>query len=780
MLTMKRGGFWATGTQLSTRRFGAVFFLLVSTSLVALPHEAAAQSYRFNSVKIEGNQRIEPNAILGYAGIARGETVSAGALNDAYQNIVGSGLFESVEITPRGNTLVIAVKEYPTISRISIEGNRRLKDDALMAGLQSKERFVFSPSVAERDAATIAEAYSQAGRLSAKVTPRIIRRSDNRVDLVFEIFEGGLTEIERIGFVGNQVYSDGRLRRVLETKQAGILRALIKRDTFVEDRVEFDKQVLRDFYFSRGYVDFRTTAVNAELAQERDGYFVTFNIEEGQQFKFGDVTVTSDLPEIDVDLFQQALKVKSGSVYTPTLVENSIARLERLAIKEGLDFVRVEPRITRNDRDLSLDIELALVRGPRIFVERIDIEGNTTTLDQVVRRQFKIVEGDPFNPREIRESAERIRALGFFSKSEVNAREGSSPDQVIVDVEVEETTTGSLSFGGTYSTNSGIGLVVKFNENNFLGRGQKFGLSVSGAEDNRIYALTFSEPAFLGRDLQFDLDLGYRESTNEFANYNTETLNFRPGFSFPVSENGRLSLYYNAEQVNMISSGATLGALTAAEVALGKQLSSGLGYTYTYDTRIAGLDVNRGMLFQFGQEFAGLGGDSKFVRTSAKAIAQTKVFNDEITLRATLEGGMLNYGGGMNRAVDRFSIGSEIMRGFEPDGIGPRERNAAGTVNDALGGNLYVVAKFEAEFPLGLPEEYGITGGAFYDVGSLWGLDATNADTLYEGFSARHVAGISLFWKTPVGPLRFNWSKALKKETFDREQTFNITISTQF
>jgi len=599
---------------------------------------------------------------------------------------------------------------------------------------------------------------------------------------VFEIFEGGLVEIERIGFVGNRVYSDNRLRRVLETKQAGLLRAVIQRDTFVADRIEFDKQVLQDFYFSRGYVDFRTTAVNSQLARERDGFFITFNVQEGQQFRFGAVTTTSDLPDVNPDEFREALNIRDGSVYSPMVVENNIARLERLAIQKGLNFVRVEPRIVRNDRDLTLDVEFAMVRGPRIFIERIDVEGNATTLDRVVRRQFRVAEGDPFNPREIRESAERIRALGFFSNAEVNAREGSSPSQVIVDVDVEEQPTGSLSFGGAYGTNGGFSLVASFSESNFLGRGQRLGLTFSGAEENRTYELRFTEPALLGRDLAFDFDLGYRETDNAFAAYDTAIARFSPGLTFPVSESGRLRAYYKVESVE-ISNYDNTGTLLDAEEAQGQLWSSAFGYTYSYDNRRTGLTPDTGYLLQFGQEFAGAGGDSTYIKTTARAQAQTTILNDEVTLRASLEGGMLNFTDGTSRVTDRYLIGGSIMRGFAPDGIGPRERgtdSSGASYNDALGGNIYAVAKLEAEFPLGLPEEYGIRGGLFYDVGSVWDLDTVSGDTLYSDFSLRHVVGVSILWDSVIGPLRFNFSKALEKEEFDDEQTFNLSVSTRF
>ncbi|WP_288943529.1 outer membrane protein assembly factor BamA [uncultured Roseovarius sp.] len=752
----------------------SIGFAALTAAAFAVPGPSDAQNYRFSSVTIEGNQRVESGTILTYAGIARGETVSAGDLNEAYQRILATGLFETVEIVPQGSRLVIQVTEFPTINRIAFEGNRKIKDEDLAGFIESQSRQVFSPTKAERDAATITEAYAQNGRVSARVTPKVIRRSDNRVDLVFEIFEGRKIEVQRIGFVGNRAYSDRRLRRVIESKQAGLLRALIEKDTFVEDRIQFDKQVLTDFYNSRGYVDFRVTGTNAELARERDGYFVTFNIQEGQQFKFGEITTVSEIPEADAEVYHDVLKIKQGKTYSPTLVEDSIARMERLAIRNGVDFLRVEPRITRNDRDLTLDVEFALVRGERIFVERIDIEGNTTTLDRVIRRQFDMAEGDPFNPRQIREAAERIRALNYFSDTDVNAREGSRPDQVVVDVNVEEKTTGSLTFGASYSTNSGMGVSVGFSERNFLGRGQKLTAAIAASENNLNYNFSFVEPAFLGRDVEFGLDFALTETESDFSEFDTVDGIFRPSLTFPVSENGRLSLYYQVGYQDISNYYGRSGILRA-ETNMGEQWTSGIGYNYTYDTRRSGLDPNSGVLLSFGQRYSGLGGDREYLETTARIVAQTMVLNEEVTLRATVEGGALEFFNGQSsRAVERYA--SQVMRGFEPNGMGPIEGL------EHLGGDYYAVAKFEAEFPLGLPDEYGISGGAFYDVGGIWGVDTTNAifPVQSKSFKPRHVVGLSLFWESPFGPLRFNWSKALKKEPGDIDQSFDLTVRTDF
>lgn len=756
------------------------FFLVIAMVWLAMG-QAQAQSYRFTSVAVEGNQRVDPATVLSYAGIARGQAITAGQLNDAYQNVLGSGLFETVEMLPQGSRLVIRVKEYPTINQISIEGNRRLKDDALLALIKSQPRRVYSPTQAELDAAEITKAYRDQGRIAATVSPKIIRRSDNRVDLVFEIGEGRVVENERISFVGNRNFSDRRLRRVLSTKQAGLLRTFISADTFVADRIEFDKQLLRDFYLARGYVDFKVLSVNTELTRNRNAFLITFNVQEGQSFKFGKITTVSDLEDVNPDEFQAEVRIRSGRTYSPTAIDNTILRLERLALQKGLDFIRVEPRITRNDRDLSLDVEFVISKGPRVFVERIDIEGNNTTLDRVIRRQFKTAEGDPFNPREIRNSAERIRALNLFANADVNAREGSSTDQVIIDVNVEEKPTGSLNFGASYGQDSGLGFNFGFTEANFLGRGQDVSFSFNTAKSTAGASLSFYEPYFLGRDLGFRLSMGYFRSNSANAFYNTRSASFRPAFDFPVSENGRLTTYYSVDRSDVSNVDPAASQVLKNEAARGALTTSALGYSYTFDNRRTGLNPNAGVLLTFGQEFAGLGGDNKYVKTNARVAAQTKVFREEVTLQASLEGGALSMISGNSRVTDRYRLNG-LMRGFEANGIGPRDLNAVN--QDALGGNFFAVAKFEAQFPLGVPEEYGISGGVFLDVGSVW--DLKNVDTTGVGgpidgaFHLRSVVGVSLLWTTPLGPLRFNFSKALNKQTYDKERTFEFTISTQF
>ena len=748
---------------------------------------AQAQTFRFDQVRIEGNRRIEAGTILATAGIPRGEPVAAAEVNAALQNLLASGLFSDVQLVPQGGTLVIRVTEQPIVGEISIEGNRRLDDEALTPLLSSQPRRVFDPALAEADAEAIGAAYRQEGRLSVSVRPRIIRRGDDRVDLVFEVDETRVVEVERLSFVGNRAYSDRRLRRVLETKQAGLFRRLVGRDRFDEGRLRADRQALTDFYLDRGYADFEIRSVNSEVSRERDAFFITFDVREGQRFRLGNVRVTSEVPGIDPAAYAQEVRARPGAIYSPRLVEGNVDRLENLATRQGAAFVRVDPRVTRNPRAGTLDVEFAVVRGPRVFVERIDIEGNATTLDGVIRRQFDIVEGDPFDPRAVRAAADRIRGTGFFAAVDVEAREGSSPDQVLIDVDVEEQETGSLSFGGAYSAESGFGLTLGFRERNFLGRGQSVGFSLSTTGDNNDSAITFYEPALLGRDLGFRTRAFYRTSNSFNADFDTEEGGVSFGIDFPAGEYRRIALSYSLGFTDLtvedadgeVEPGELPPSPTLlAEAERGSEIESAVGYTLSYDTRGTGLNPDAGVFLSFGQDVAGVGGDAQFVRSRATAAAETRLPRSDLFLRAEVEGGVINpFGGYETRVTDRFFTSTSTLRGFESRGVGPRQANDRS--GDPLGGDAFVTARLDASFPLPLPEEYGLSGGAFVDAGSVWSLDGA-AEGVDEDFELRAAAGVSLIFRSPIGPLRFDFSTPLRQEDYDREQNFNFSIATNF
>lgn len=742
----------------------------------------AQASAIFSRIDVAGNERIASDTIRSIAGITSGVRVTLGEINTANQNLTESGLFESVEINPERGRLIIEVKEHPTINLIRVEGNKKLKDEALISLIQSKARRAFSPTTAETDAQAIADAYAVSGRLAARVTPKIIRRSDNRVDLVFEVKEGNITEIGRITLLGNRNYSDRRLKRTLATKQSGFFHSIVKGDTFIEDRIAVDRQQLRAFYAKRGYIDFQVQSTTAEFAKQRNSFQVTFNIQEGQQYSFGDITLVSLEDDIDAEEYVKLNTIRKGSVYVATQVDTLLQRIDHQASSEGKNFVQATPRLIRNDAERTLDVEISIVRGPRLFVERIDIEGNSTTLDRVIRAKFATVEGDTFNSRKISNATDKIRQTNFFTEVDVQTREGSSPEQIILDIDVVEKPTGTFGFGVSASTDSGIGFNIDISERNFLGRGQTVAASITASADDSALILQFTEPAFLGRDLEFSINGGFGETNTSGTPYDTGQIFLSPSIAFPISQRGRLRLFTRFSQNEIIvnSSTGTENDNTgeSSEVIngdFGKTTTGLIGLTYSFDKRNSIIEPTGGYNFSITQEFAGFTGDRTFSRTTAKAKFFKSFFNEEVILSAEVEGGAIISSDASTLITERFSLGGQSLRGFEQAGVGPRDT----CVDQALGGNKFVAIRAEASFPLGLPEEYGIHGGIFFDAGSLWDLDVNNGG-FPDDFSLRAAAGVSLFWDTPLGPLRFDFARAIKEETLDETENFRFSIATRF
>jgi outer membrane protein insertion porin family len=781
-------------------------FSIASSSVIALavvgvvsgtmPNTALAQSATITGISVEGNKRIATSTILTLAALNPGTNYSGGQINAAVQRLNASGFFKTVDVSIASGRLNIVVDEHPTINRISFEGNKKLKDKSLAELVASEPRQTFSATRAENDAQQIAQAYNVGGRVNATITPKIIERSDNRVDLVFQIVEGRVTEIEKITIVGNRNYSTKRLRAALATKQAGIARAIFSSDTFIQDRLQLDIQKLTEFYKNRGYIDFRVLSTSSELTRDKDAFLLNFTVEEGQRYQFGEITLVTDEDDIDIEAFQKVNRIKVGQNYDPRRVETLLQELDVKLGKEGYAFVSPRPRISRDDETRKLDIEIDLTRGERLFVERIDIEGNSTTLDRVIRRQFELAEGDAFNRREIQEATDRIRAMGFFESVTVETREGSSRDRAIIDVNVVEKATGNLGLGASYSSADGATFTLNLEERNFLGRGQTLRLDLSNNSDSRNLGFSFEDPSFLDRDLFAGIRLGYRSTSNTSIPIDTEILEFSPTVAFPVGEHSRFSIGYRLEQEDLTiqqvsDTSTTPTTYTDEEISpileadLGKQIKSSLILGYRFDRTNSVVEPTAGFKFSIDQQFAGLGGDASFSKTSVNFKTYQSMFNGDLILSAEVDAGAIAGSGA--RFSDRFFLGGDLLRGFENYGIGPRDTVYNGTTDDgtdgqALGGNLFAVARLEASFPIGLPEEYGVFGGVFLDAGSVWSLDnnVSGGVTIDDGPKIRAAAGISIFWNTALGPLRFNFSKPLKKEVYDVEENFRFTIDTRF
>jgi outer membrane protein insertion porin family len=774
---------------------GGLCRLILGIALVLLlvPTIAGAQGTAvFSRVDVAGNQRIEADTIRAYAGIEPGVPVSPEQVNLAVRNLFDTGLFEDVQVAPEAGRLVITVVENPTINQIAFEGNDELDDDALTEAIQLRPRLAYSVAAAEADAQRIIEAYRAAGRYAAAVNPVIIRQPENRVDLVFEISEGRPTSVQRVNFVGNQAFSDRRLRRVIQTNQANWASFIFGGTSYDADRLELDRELLRQFYLERGYIDFQVLSSTAQLVRERNGFFLSFTVSEGERYDFGQVSVSSAVPGLNAADFQALLApVAGGGVYNVKLVDRVVQRMAYQAGQAGYAFVEIRPQVTKNPGNRTVDINFQLVEGQRVFVERIDISGNTRTLDRVIRRQFHIVEGDAFNSREIREAEDRIRGLGYFKEASVNVREGTTPDQALIDVRVEEQPTGSLSLGGAFSSSEGLSAQISLTERNFLGRGQTFTATISASSEFANYELGFYEPSLFDRDLLAGFSIFYRDRNYEEQSFNTSSIGIEPRVGFPLSENGRLTLRYRLSQDGIDDVQDDTSRIIQQEE--GDLITSAVGFTYAYDRRNSVVDPTAGFILTVNQQFAGLGGDVTHSKTQGTARAYTSFFDEDLVLSAELEGGVIVSQDG-TRITDRFTTGGDSFRGFARNGVGPRDfcgdaDEAVCTVpqvglevDDALGGNYYSVLRLDASFPIGLPEEYGIYGGLFADAGSLWGLDETagSMGEVDDGFHLRAAAGISLFVDTPFAPLRFNYAVPLKREDYDVVERFRFSVQTRF
>lgn len=728
-------------------------------------------------ILVVGNRRIEPATVISYLTLGVGDPIDDAALNESVRRLFETGLFSDVSIAADGGQLVVRVAENPTINRIAFEGNSALSDEALLPNISSRPRRAFTRSRAEADVQVLTELYRRAGRYGTTIEPVIIEQPDNRVDLVFEIDESAVTGVNAINFIGNEAFSDRRLRRVIDTTESGIFSFALTSDIYDPDRLELDKELLRRFYLSRGHADFTVLSAVAELAPDREGFFITFTISEGPVYSFGEQTVATTAPGLDPAEFEALIVGEPGDQYDADIVERNIQRMIFLAGQKGFAFVDVRPRAVRDPEGLTVGIVYELVEGARVYVERIDIEGNTRTLDRVIRRQFDIVEGDAFNSRDIEKARNKIRALGFFSKVEVATERGASDDRANIRVKVEEQSTGSLTFGLGFSTADGPVGEISVTERNFLGRGQFVRTRLVVAGERQVVDFTFREPAFLDRDLEAGFNIYLRKQDRKTESSFKETnIGFVPSVTFPVSEFGKLNLNYriSSDEIREVDDAAS----PLIKVDEGTALTSSVGYVYSYDVRNDPLEPTSGFIASFGQDFAGVGGDTQFVRTTASVRGYRSLFSEDVVGSMTLEGGNITTFGDDLRITDRFFLGGDDFRGFARDGIGPRDLKT----DDALGGNNYVVLRSEVTFPLGLPESFGISGGVFADVGTLWGLDRVSAGgtTVDDSANLRASVGVSLFWDSGFGPLRINLATPIVDEDGDDTETFRLTAGTRF
>jgi len=751
-----------------------LFIITLLLSFSILPNKAHTQETLVSSINVDGNKRISSDTIISLSKVQLGSAYSPTQLNSALQSIKKSSYFKTVDISLVNNILNINVIENPTINSISFEGNKSLNDINLNELITSKQRQTLLISQVEKDTDKIATAYANTGRISAIVTPKVIELSDNRVDLVFEITEGRITEVEKITFTGNRVFSDLRLKGVIATKQAGIFRRFIKSDTFVKDKLDYDIDLLRNFYINKGFIDFEVQS-SVELTREKDAFLINYNIKEGQKYSFSEIKFNTTTINIDKKSLVKINRIKNGSKYDSRRITKLINEVDIYLAKNGFRFYEPVPLVSRNDENLTMDVEIQIKETQKVFVERIEVEGNSTTLDEVIRLQFDFVEGDPFNRRKVLEAVDKIRGLGFFSNVETSTREGSVPEKIIIEVKLTEKPTGSLGIGAGYNSSDGTVFTFNINERNFLGRGQavKLNLSSSKIEKQTVFAL--EDPSYLGRNLFAGISFGQTTSTPTSTPLKNSKLFFAPELGFPLSRDSNLTVAYrfDADKVTETPSSNTISPLISADI--GKSNKSGIILSYNIDKTNSVVNPTSGFDFKITQELNGLGGNISYSKSKLDYKTYRTMFRDDIILSTEFSSGVIV---GSDASIsNRFFLGGDGLKGFRNQGIGPIDNDYS---NVPLGGKYFTSLSLEASFPIGIPEEYGVFGGLFLDSGSLWGLDNTGSGRIDDSSEIRSALGVSIFWDTAIGPLRFNWSKPIKKEKYDVSENFRFTIDTRF
>lgn len=735
---------------------------------------STANAAVISSVSVRGNQVIPSETIRDFAGVNFGTNLSSADLNDIFHRLSDSGMFEDVELTVSGSTLVITVVENPSVSIVAIEGNKSIKDENLLPLIVSSPRRPYNRLTAEADAQTIAEMYSQEGRVGVTVRPVTIPVAEGRVNLVFEVTETPVSGVDTVGFVGNTAFSDRRLRGIVETNESNVLSFLFGGNTVDAGRVARDQQKLAKYYTNKGYIDFEVLSAVPELSADRGSYTLTYTVNEGFKYDFGTTTVSSSINGVSTDAFERFVNIREGKTYSADDVRDVVEDIEAEAVRQGLPFLRVAPNFTKSPDGRVVDVNFELVNGSRVYVERIDIGGNTSTVERVIRRQFDFVEGDPFNARKMQEAADNLRSLGIFGSTSAVVREGSSPDKVIVDVDVQETSTGSFGFALGYSSDIGINGSITLSDRNFLGRGQSYDFELSVGERSQVFSLSFTEPALFDRDLSAGVDIYYRQVDRPESSFQTTNIGFEPTVGFALDRNTRMGVSYRISSDEIRDSATNASPVIIAEE--GTLLTSSIGVTLSHDRRNSKVSPTGGYLLSFEGEYAGLGGNVSYTKTNMRAKGYAGLFDDSVILSLEVEGGALISIDGGSRITDRFFLGGQSLRGFATGGIGPRDMST--TAEDSLGGNFYAVTRVQGSFPLGLPEEYGIFGGIFAEAGSVWSLN--NVAGIDDGMHIRASTGLSLFWATPIGPLEFSYAFPILYEANDVTQNFSVSISTRF
>ncbi len=758
------------------------------------------------AIRVTGNQRIEAGTIQSYMLVQPGDRYDADRVDRSLKTLYATGLFRDVSISRDGSALVVKVAENPIINRIAFEGNHKITDETLRPLLELRPRAVFTPELAQADRQKILDAYAKRGRFGATVEPKVIRLDQNRVDVVFEINDGTSTLVSRISFVGNHAFGESRLREIISSREEAIYRFLSSSDTYDPARIDFDKELLRRFYLKNGYADFSVRDATAELAPDRSSFFVTFTLNEGAQYKVNSIQVESRLPKLNgADLLPEVEQEK-GQVYDGEAVERSVNAIQDAAQARGYNFVLVRPRIARDSAKHTVDLVFDVTEGPRVFVERIDIEGNTRTKDKVIRREMQLAEGDAFNAAAIRRSRARLNDLGYFNTVNITSSPGSSADRAIVTAAVDEKATGELSLGGGFSTDAGALLSAGLREKNLVGTGIDANLSGVLAQRRSEIDFSLTDPYLFDRNLVGGIDLFHVQNNNQsISAYDERRTGGALRLGYEINDHLRQALSYSVVDRNVYN--VNTDASLYIQNQQGGSLLSQVGQTLTLDYRDSRTAPHSGFVINYGLDVAGLGGTAKYVRNKLDGVYYIPLerYTGDSDWGIALSAGagyLLNYGGRQENIVDRFFLGGDNLRGFQSAGAGPHSipLQSGGVVfgADSIGGKFIYTQSSELRFPLPISGDLGLSGRAFVDVGGLSNVSQSGtlfarnvfsipiAGGISQGINGQHSlsprvgTGVGVSWKTPFGLINIDLAEAVVRQKYDQTQFFRFGFGTRF
>ncbi|MCH8347155.1 MAG: outer membrane protein assembly factor BamA [Proteobacteria bacterium] len=777
-----------------------VFTLAFLFLFAAPPAPVAQEEFDFGTIElisVVGNTRIEANTIATYLTVNVGDSFDPQAIDASLKTLFATGLFADVVMERSGNTLVIRVIENPIINRIVFEGNSRLKEDDFVEEVELRSRMIYTRAKVRSDVQRILELYRRSGRFAAVVEPKVIQREQNRVDLVFEISEGPRSRVSRINFIGNRVFSDKKLRGVIATNEARWWKFFASNDTYDPDRLQFDREEIRQHYLDSGYADIRIVSAVAELTPDQRDFFITFVVNEGEKYSFGVISVESDIKALPEKLIQNMVTVEEGQTYSATKVENTVENITNIAGILGFAFLDIRPEVERDRQNRTISINFRVFEVPRTYIERIDIHGNVRTLDRVIRREFRLAEGDAFNSLRVERSEQRLQLLGFFREVEIEQLPGSQDDLVVLDVTVEEQATGEFSLGFGYSSFDGFIFDTSISERNFLGKGQQITLGFLLSSRRKNINIAFTQPYFLNRNMIAGINVFRQDFSNREAGFETKTTGITLNLRFPITEYISLGTRYTLRQDKIQIPEQFLFNPFLAE-SVGNNTTSSIGYSISYINLDDFRFPTKGQQIIFSQDFAGVGGNIRYLRSSLEADLYRPI-TGEWVVHVGLEAGYIKGLGQRVRINDRFFLGNPRFRGFDVAGVGPIDTSTG----QFLGGNIFYVATVGVLIPLGdFAEELGFQLSAYVDAGTLYNAELPeflincvpdemqdcriplffdNGDPIVRDSGALRVAvGIGLIWDSPFGPVRLDVAMAILKQPFDRTQTIQFNVGTRF